>query len=325
MRIKTAFMISLTMTLSLVTFSTAQVPQLCGTGSCIHVGTYNIEWFGTTDTKKHKHRSKAAVRRIASIISDTTDLEVVVLQEINPESSEFTWLKSELEGRGYKLVAGETGGEQRVVIAYDADEVEMINSPESGQGIRELDVRASFELAGNCRSSGLRRPLVGHFKAGAFDFVLIGVHLKSNLSVQGANNPAKCSDEIRKAQADDIRLKIPVLKAEFGEDDVIIAGDFNAEYDDDSLSPLIDGAGFSSLTKPGRLSEYSYNISYLKAPYQEVIDHLLIKSPDTTEWVDRSSRILSPPKSAHLRDKYLEFNSDHVPVWASFRTDMNGQ
>lgn len=35
---------------------TAQPSNLCGTKPCIQVGTFNIEWFGTTDLGKHAHQ-----------------------------------------------------------------------------------------------------------------------------------------------------------------------------------------------------------------------------------------------------------------------------
>ena len=67
-------------------------------------GTFNIEWFGTTDTTKHQHRSKLAVSRIADLIADTLDLEVVVLEEINSESQEYEWLSEFLETQAMSYV-----------------------------------------------------------------------------------------------------------------------------------------------------------------------------------------------------------------------------
>jgi endonuclease/exonuclease/phosphatase family metal-dependent hydrolase len=289
--------------------ATADLPDLCAGASCIQVGTFNIEWLGTTDTGKHAHRSSLVINQIADLIATTLDLEVVVLEEINADSEEYEQLETALGTHGYKLSSGNTGGEQRVVIAYDDDEVDLIGE------ISELDVRSSFNLGGGCSSGGLRRPLSANFRAGNFDFMLVGVHFKSQL---GGN----CSDRVRKEQSKDLIAKVDESIASSGEKDVIIAGDFNATSDDSSLSPLLLNTGFRDLTKPSRRASGSNSISYLKEPFQEIIDHLLVRSSDTTEWINKSTFIFNPPSNPTQLSKYLKHVSDHAPTWASFRTDV---
>src|ERR1044071_6114791 len=91
------------------------LPDLCGGSPCIQVGTFNIEWFGTNDMQKHRHRSQAVINQIADLIATTLDLEVVVMEEINSQSQEFGKLEEALGAKGYKLRSGSTGGEQNVV------------------------------------------------------------------------------------------------------------------------------------------------------------------------------------------------------------------
>ena len=300
----------------------AQIPDFCNGRPCIQAGTFNIEWLGTTDTSKHKHRSKLAVSRIADLIADTLDLEIVVLEEINSESEEYEWLSEFLENRGYALRSGTAGDEQRVVIAFDTDEVSLLND-DNGEGVKEMNVRSIFDLGGGCESSNLRLPLYGKFRAGEFDFVLIGVHLKSQRKVDGADDPAQCSDDIRRAQAQDIVAALPDVMSELNDQDVMIAGDFNATLSDPSLSPLLSSAGFASLTQSTRRAQGSNSISYLKEPFQEIIDHVLIRLANTTEWANRSTFIFNPPADQTLLGKYLKYTSDHAPVWTSFFTDSN--
>jgi len=279
----------------------------CGDNPCIQIGTFNVEWFGTSDTRKHKHRSALVVQQIADLIATQLDLEIVVLEEINSGSAEFDRLETALEAQGYKLASGTTGRDQRVVIAYDDDEVDLIDE------VEELDVRSSFSLSGGCRSTGLRRPLAATFRAGEFDFIFIGVHLKSQLT--GA-----CADRVRKEQCKDLIAKIDERVESSGEKDVIIAGDFNATFDDSSLNPLLQNTGFRALTRPTRRAKGSNSISYLKAPFQTIIDHLVVRLDDTTEWVAKSTFIFNPPSDATLLKRYLDFISDHAPAWASFGT-----
>ncbi len=285
------------------------MPNLCGVEPCIQVGTFNIEWFGTTETNKHQHRSELVINQIATLIADTLDLEVVVLEEINSESEEFAQLEQALGTRGYKLSSGTAGGEQRVVIAYDDDEVDLVGE------VSELDVRSDFNLGGNCTSGGARRPLMAKLQAGEFDFILIGVHLKSQLG-------GDCADDVRTEQSKDLIEKINELVASSDEKDVIITGDFNATFDDSSLSPLLSNTGFRALTRPSRRANGSNSISYLKAPFQEIIDHLLVRGSETTEWINKSTFIFNPPTNQTQRRKYLKHVSDHAPTWSSFRTDV---
>lgn len=296
-----------------------QPPGFCGTQPCIQVGTFNIEWFGTTDTSKHAHRSHTTVNQIANFIANTLDLEVFALEEINVESQEYQWLREALAQKGYQLRSvGTSGGEQRVVIGFDADEVTLLND-NGGGGIRAMNVRSDLNLGNNCRSNNMRLPLYGEFRAGQFDFVFVGVHLKSQRGVDGAPNPAQCADNIRRAQAQDIVNALPQLLQNLGEQDVIIAGDFNASLEDTSLNPFFMSGGFTSLTRNAARAPGSNSISYLKEPFQEIIDHVLIRTPQTTEWATRSTFIFNPPSNP---TNYLKFISDHAPAWTSFRTNV---
>lgn len=293
--------------------------NFCHGKPCIQVGTFNIEWFGTSDITKHAHRSPQRVKKIANLIADTLDLEIVVLEEINSESEEYTRLRDALALRGYKLRRiGTSGGEQGVVIAFDADQVTLLDDG-GGHGVKEMSVRSAFDLGGGCVNSNLRVPIYGKFKAGEFEFVLIGVHFKAQPGVHGAANPEQCSDDIRRAQVQDILAALPSILSS-NDQDVIITGDFNAPLNDASLGPFFSPqGGFISLTTAGRRAQESGTISYLKAPFQEIIDHVLIRPANTTEWSMRSTLIYKPNPLSN----YLKFTSDHAPVWTSFIIDGN--
>lgn len=288
--------------------------QDCGSAPCIQIGTFNIEWLGTTDETRHRHRTREEVRNIGALIAVRLDLEIVVLEEINSVSEEYRWLQEYLGEQGYRLKAGEVGGEQRVVIAYDDDEVDLLPTL-GGDGIRELPVQASFNYPDGCKSEA-RRPLAGHFQAGQFKFLLIGVHLKSQ-------RDGECGDRIRTVQTTELFAAVEQLRSESSERDVIIAGDFNATLSNVTLAPLIAAPGFRALTASGRRASGSASISYLKAPYQELIDHLVVDISATREWVPSSTTIYRPPSTPLARASYLRTISDHAPVWASFTTSSD--
>ncbi len=286
---------------------------------CIQIGTFNLYWLGSDQRYMQGLRTREDVERLARLIF-RLDLEVVVLEEVNVElfserngeiresRYQYAWLEAALQEDGYRLLPGSSGGGQRIVIAYDSDEVELLEEA------RELSVRGSFRLSGNCRSNGLRLPLAARFRAGNFDFWLVGVHLKSQL---GAGS---CPDRVREEQARDLLEAIDAeLTADSDEEDVVIAGDFNATPSDRSLDPLFRDGGFLTLTWPGRRAEASSDISYLIGRFASLIDHLMIRPEATGEWVRTSTMVLDPDDLA-LGD-YTRLYSDHAPVWASFTTN----
>ena len=163
------------------------------TPSEIQIGTYNLELLGNsrrpfngTDRPK---RSEEDLQEIVDRIVVELDLEVVVFQEINTESDNWELLKSLLAVHGYKFEEGQSSGRnQFVVLAWDADEVEV-----DEDSLMELRVDTGFDLDGGCASQGLRKPIAGLFKAGQFDFRVVGVHLKSRRG-------GSCSNRIRREQ-----------------------------------------------------------------------------------------------------------------------------
>ena len=263
-------------------------------------------------------RTEAEVRRIAAWLADDLDLEVIAMQEVNTSvqgleegalafaPDRYRWLREALEERGYRLMAGESGNAQRLVIAYDGDEVELLSPA------RELEIDGFFDFGEDCRSAG-RRPLAARFRAGRFDFWVVGVHLKSR-------REGECSDRIRRRQVEQMTAAIDRLVGSSSEPDVILAGDFNALPDDPTTAALRSPGGFQELTRPRQRARGSGEISYLVGRYRSLIDHLMIRPATAAEWVERSTVIHDPGRSV---DDYVAVFSDHAAVWTSFTTDRD--
>ncbi len=298
-----------------------RVTPPCDGRPCLQIGSFNAYWLGADRRHEQPMRTPREVRRMAAWLADDLDLEVVVLQEVNTEvdaledgkplfaRDRYRWLADDLERRGYRLMAGASGKAQRVVIAYDADEVELLAPA------RELEVRDSFDFDADCRRDGLRRPLAAHLRAGSFDFWVVGLHLKSKRG-------GECSDRIRDGQASDLATAVDALVSSSGEDDVILIGDFNALGDEPSIAALRSPGGFAPLTPPALRVPGSGEISYLIPPYASLIDHLMIRRDATTEWIEGSTVVFDPGRGRPLK-RYVRKLSDHAPVWASFATDRD--
>jgi predicted extracellular nuclease len=245
------------------------------------------------------------------------DLEIVVFVEINTASDEWATLKNALASRGFKFIEG-SGGNQRVVLAYDDDEVDLLATAESA----EPDVRTSFSR-GECSTSNARKPLFGNFRAGQFDFTVIGVHLKSGLRPKG------CPDDtftafVRGEQASDVLAEIGRREQAGSIDqDIILVGDFNAGLDDASLNKL-RGGGFRVLTEEANRSPSSGSLSYRKGSFRSVLDHIAARPVTDREWVARSTMYL-PALTTMSEDELAKFRqrfSDHSPAWTEFRVGL---
>jgi predicted extracellular nuclease len=292
-------------------------PDVCKDGKCIQIASYNIEYLGGNrppfnDTPR-PDRTDAELDQLAKRIADTLDLEVVVFEEINTKSEQWAKLKSKLAAHGYKFFEGTTSDRnQFVVLAWDSDEVTLLDN-----SARELDVRNNFELDEKCKLPGLRKPLAARFKAGEFDFWVVGVHLKSQVGDKF------CNDRVRTEQCKDLVKKIEELVRDSGERDVIIVGDYNARIGDKSLTPLSD-VGFIPQMK--YLMPESAKGSFVKnrelKESTELIDQVMLRYRDTREVVKNSACImrLDTPEE---RKKYIFEQSDHVPAWVSFRIDAD--
>ena len=288
----------------------------------VTIGAWNVEWLGTPAMRDSAARTPEQLGAIAAVAADLLDIEVLVLVEINTQSTEWATLKSMLAGRGYAFVEA-APRRQTVVIAYDTDEVDAVFTANP-----EPDVPTAFERAdpagGVCRTSNAKKPVFATLRAGSFDFTVVGVHLKSG------RRPRTCSDDsftswVRGRQSAVLAEAVARRQAAGTVDnDVIIVGDFNGGFEDGSAQTL-RSRGFRLLTEPANRSSSSGRLSYRKGPWESALDHIAIRPVTDREWVARSTRYFPDVLSfteAEL-EAYLESYSDHAVVTAEFRRDLS--
>jgi endonuclease/exonuclease/phosphatase family metal-dependent hydrolase len=301
---------------SLVLFlcAVAGLASACPKTECVRVGSWNIKWLGS------EHRSQPSdpqtITAMANLIADKWSLDIVTLQEINTtldgeirgqQYSLQSWngLKKALEARGYQTYSGSSGYAQQVVMAWRAP-VSIIRSP------FELGLPEKYELGEFCRTSNMRKPLAGLFRAGQFDFWLVGLHLKA------ATGETRCSAAIREQQNQELVKEIKKLhKADL---DVILAGDFNASQQHKTLAPLLENS-FHPLHHPKlrnpQSNRYSYRSENAKKDSRgSLIDHVMVSSRHTKEWLPYTAMIYQPEDTQSFALTY----SDHLPIWVDFST-----
>ena len=278
----------------------------CSGRPCINIGAMNIKFLGNGGPAN----SAAEYKEIARLLASTMNLDVIVLEEIDVGSDGWRDLEKELDSRGYTTAFESAfGGDRKqfIVVLYRKSIISLI-APVP----RDLPFPTEYrEAATTCAYESVRPPVAAAFRAGQFDFRVIGVHMKSNLPVGQDTN---CDDRIRTDQA----RKIAAYAKENAtvEPDIIILGDFNSSYSLPENAPFRD-EGFRSAMDD--LAPGSGNISFINSP-RSLIDQIIFRRDDDS-YVHGSGMIykLAPAE----RQFYLSSISDHVPIRASFYTDRD--
>lgn len=270
--------------------------------------TWNIKFFNNRDPKR--------VTIISDILREL-NADIFVFQEIEYGALDVVAQNLIDAGAGlYKVAYGTTGGDQRVAIMYDTEWVRASND------IKELffEERPTVEVEGRRKEVFPRLPLASRFivrAAGSpLDFNLVGVHLKSQRGGGG---------EQRQAAAQ--RL-VDYVENEASDEDVIIAGDWNADPNrpewqavrDLELEELIEFDSFnftnaedegSHLTVGGRRSKLDLIVVTDDAA------RAVAEKPNVVGWsiLDDSSLSLTDQE---VRKKIIDTISDHLPVLVRF-------
>lgn len=283
----------------------------CPANDCVRIGSWNIAWLGSE--KREQASDAATIEAMAELIADDWSLDLVSLEEINTDLdgsirgdkvSTASWhrLRNALHDKGYQTRTGSSGQAQHIVLAW-RHPVKVLERPE------DMDIPDSYGVDEYCRSSGLRKPLAGRFRAGDFDFWAIGLHLKS-----GYGNNTRCANAVRSQQSYYLAKRITLL--EKSEKDILLLGDFNASSKHESLDSLHD-KGFVALTEKKFRHPSSNNRSQGSSKRNTVIDHIMVIPAATGEWIEQSTMLYPPENPEQFQQRF----SDHLPVWADFRTD----
>src|ERR1043166_3415553 len=158
------------------------VPEsLRGTDRFLDLINWNIRWFNPRDA--------ARLKRITQVFTEL-NADILVCQEIEAGALDAVADRLNATGAGfYKTAYGTTGGDQRVAIVYDTEWVR------AKEDIAELFRDESPYLGHTRKRIFPRLPLhstfTGKATEGAFDFHLVGLHLKSQRANDGDDGTAQ--------------------------------------------------------------------------------------------------------------------------------------
>ena len=247
----------------------AQPPDLLVMG-------WNVESGGHSKTDRTQGNSPKV---IAKTIADFQGYDIIGLCEVHPNNiAKYVQAAGVGEGSRFKDVIGSTGAGDRLMIMFDSDRLDLVESKE----LHHLN-------NGNHRS-----PLVGHFKIkeGGIEFFFMVNHLArgdSNLRRRQATGLSKWADS----------ESLPI----------IAAGDFNFDYSLDdqkgnkAMKRMLSGNVFEWV-KPAQL------IKTNASRYNSILDFIFVANrPDT--W-----KIASEILTAGFPFPDTNKTSDHRPVIA---------
>lgn len=230
-----------------------------GTDRYLDVVQWNIEWFGAAKSRQKDKQRRDLILQILGALNG----DLFIFQEVAGPSKDGRYpgvldsIADELtqEDFGEYVVAyTRAGGEQRVAMMWDRDFLRAKTD------VEELFSRGTYSMPDGSDPFATRTPLHGYFSArlpeaggggtaDAFDFQVLGVHLKA----MGSGHPQRL--ESAKILARWLTDEAPKMDT-----DTLIMGDWNAGPDSSCWKPFHDlenqgKVGFRKINDP---SDYSY-------------------------------------------------------------------
>jgi deoxyribonuclease-1-like protein len=256
-------------------------------GDTISIASFNIQVFGTSKMKKPKVMEVIVkiIRRfdlvaIQELRSKDDALIPKFVQMINADGSQYHYVVGPRLGR--------SSSKEQYVFVYDTRRIEM-------ESKSVLTISDPTDLLH-------REPLLTHFRvrsddpARAFTFWLMNIH----------TDPDEVPTEVD-ALADAFAS---VQQQGWGEDDVIVLGDLNA--DENHLGKLGQLPGIQTAIQKITTNTRG-NRSY---------DNLVFDQRATTEYLGKSG-VLNMMQEFQLSEIEALKVSDHLPIWAEFSAYEN--
>jgi len=289
----------------------------------IEVGTFNIEWFPCKDDgemmKKYDinlrtppQGNSTNIESLFTLLQDL-DLELIgVVEIVDPELLESS--AKHYLGESYELIYAPSAGSQKIGFLYDSSVLQLVGQPQVYTDVAlgpDTWLRPALRVYLKYRNSG-------------FDFHAIVTHLKASPS----------GWKKRQKQWAILERILTELPGQTNDSDIVLMGDFNnvSKLKDDEFKPLMKELNFYWAT--GELQPGGYS-NYWKPDYKEeriegsLIDQIFISADALEEYVKGSVRAGGMCECGEEEysgigiPEYYEEISDHCPVYASFRGDID--
>jgi|GEM_PF-6332073 len=290
------------------------------------VVTWNIEWFGSTQSNQGPSNVDLQLQNVKKVIEDL-DADVYAFQEIT-SLEKFNELVESLEG--YEAIISpavsqgpasfETG--QKLTFLYKVATVEKITSRVLLEGVQPEDLVGYPSTPDRFWASG-RLPFLMEVKTNINgvnqNINLVNVHTRSNGGGESAANPRYAMRRY------DVNVLKDSLDTYYSNVPLIILGDFNDDLDEtvaDQSAPTVNTSETSFINYINDPENYvpvtlSLSNAGLRTfpSFENVIDHMIITDELRENWIVNSERVVAP---FDLIPNYLSTTSDHIPVKTRF-------
>jgi endonuclease/exonuclease/phosphatase family metal-dependent hydrolase len=288
----------------------------------IEIGSFNMEWYPCKDDStmmkeyginlSYPPTGNATDQDSLFVFLKDIDIELLAVQEIvDPELLEQNAKK--YLGKEFEFIYSNSGGSQKVGFLYDSSVLEVIGEPESYDEILlkpDSRLRPAFRAYFKVKPSG-------------FDFHAVVVHLKS--SPRGWDQ--------RKKQLELLEGILKKLPATNGDSDIILLGDMNnvTEVQAGEFIPMMERLGFYWATqeldtKPTNYWRPDWRVNRIQA---STIDHIFVSADAKIEYIPNKTSVFGPCQAAlesyegDAIPGFYDSISDHCPVFATFRVDID--
>ena len=299
--------------------------SLCAQENILTITTWNIQTFGRTKTESNR------IYPIAEILSSS---DITIVQEIR-DRNWYGWVAQSViacmdNERNWKFAVsvplGRTSSKENYLYIYDSDRLELYNScgmcigidPDTfsdlnGDGfIGSDEIMFHAEVFPDYQDWFERPPSAVLMKCidDSFDAILINTHIR----------PSDAKAEI--FYLDNVAEYFSEL---FGEHDILVAGDFNADgsyFDETLLKQVFSDKNFFSVIT----DEYDTTVSAANLTYDRIICTQAMQEDFTgeVEVLMITPYIRVAQEKYRYNDVFSEKNiSDHYPVRSYWYTDRD--
>lgn len=275
-----------------------------------NIATWNIRHWG------QKKRRKCSLHYIAEILHQ---FDLIAVVELRRNVSELKYVLN-LLGPYWEAVFSDYipdagGNRERIAYIFDTRAVQFTGMAAETDGPRKKNKTTGVYEP---RFSWWRKPYMGSFKAGSFDFVALSVHIQWGTLKSREKELEELAGWVKSYLKDEYRV----------DRDVVLMGDFNIDSFESGLYKAISKYGLRAPNAIVR-SSFGSNLAANKR-YDQILHHpartgsVFTDHGGVLDYYMNDHRSLLPYKSLSKTQFTFEM-SDHLPLWVQLNIDTEDQ
>ena len=272
----------------------------------INLATWNIREFG------RRSRREDSLHYIAEILYQ---FDLIGITELRDNISDLAKVM-EIMGPYWRVVFSDFtpdrgGNKERVAYLYDSRAVRFTGLAAEADAPRKKDHATGEYLP---EFDWWRPPFMASFRAGNFDFVVIGAHIRWGKNKQERIQPL----QLLANWIDTRRRSLYNI-----DDDIILLGDFNIPSRNDELYEAITSRGLRApraILQEELGSNLSRNRRYDQIFHYPIYEDSLTNQGGVLDFYRGNHSVLYPGAQMDKNDFTYEL-SDHLPLWVQINVD----